>query len=110
VLVKRGEYGVIQFSRDAIFAIPAYPLEEVIDPTGAGDTFAGAFMGYIARNGRMTEAILRSAAVYGSVLASFAVEKFAVQRLTELAWEDIAERYRAFIELTDSQHSRWTSQ
>jgi sugar/nucleoside kinase (ribokinase family) len=110
VLVKRGEYGVIQFSHEAMFAIPAYPLEEVMDPTGAGDTFAGAFMGYIARNGRVTEAILRSAVVYGSVLASFVVEKFSVERLTELAWEDIAERYRAFIELTDSQHSRWTSQ
>ena len=110
VLVKRGEYGVVQFSHDAMFAIPAYPLEEVIDPTGAGDTFAGAFMGYIARNGRVSEAILRSAVVYGSVLASFVVEKFSVERLTELAWEDIEERYRAFIELTDSQHSRWTSQ
>jgi len=110
VLVKRGEYGVLQFSRDAMFAVPAYPLEEVIDPTGAGDTFAGAFMGYLARNGRVTEASLRTAVVYGSVLASFVVEKFSLDRLLSLTWEEIDNRYRAFIELTDSHHSRWTSQ
>ncbi len=110
VLVKRGEYGVLQFSREAMFAVPAYPLEEVIDPTGAGDTFAGAFMGYLARNGRVTEASLRTAVVYGSVLASFVVEKFSLDRLLSLTWEEIDNRYRAFIELTDSHHSRWTSQ
>ncbi|HVA81066.1 MAG TPA: PfkB family carbohydrate kinase [Candidatus Binataceae bacterium] len=110
VLIKRGEYGVLQFSRDAMFAVPAYPLEEVVDPTGAGDTFAGAFMGYLARNGRVTEATLRTAVVYGSVLASFVVEKFSLDRLLSLTWEEIDNRYRAFIELTDSQHSRWTSQ
>jgi sugar/nucleoside kinase (ribokinase family) len=109
VLVKRGEYGVLQFSQDSMFAVPAYPLEEVIDPTGAGDTFAGAFMGYIARNGGATESILRTGAVYGSVMGSFVVERFSVERLTSLAWEDIEGRYRAFIELTDSHHSRWTS-
>jgi sugar/nucleoside kinase (ribokinase family) len=110
VLVKRGEYGVLQFSRDAMFAVPAYPLEEVVDPTGAGDTFAGAFMGYLARNGRVTEAALRTAVVYGSVLASFVVEKYSLDRLLALSWEEIDNRYRAFIELTDSHHSRWTSQ
>jgi sugar/nucleoside kinase (ribokinase family) len=110
VLIKRGEYGVLQFSRDAMFAVPAYPLEEVIDPTGAGDTFAGAFMGYIARQGGLSEAVLRTAVVYGSVLASFAVERFSIDALKGLAWEDIDQRYRAFIELTDSHHSRWNSQ
>jgi sugar/nucleoside kinase (ribokinase family) len=110
VLVKRGEYGVLLFSKDGMFAVPAWPLEEVIDPTGAGDTFAGAFMGWIARNGRMTESILRTAVVYGSVMASFVVEEFSVDRLSALAWEDVERRYRAFIELTDSHHSRWTSQ
>jgi sugar/nucleoside kinase (ribokinase family) len=108
VLIKRGEYGVLQFSRDAMFAVPAYPLEEVVDPTGAGDTFAGAFMGYLARNGRMNESALRTAVVYGSVLASFVVEKFSLERLLALTWEEIDNRYRAFIELTDSHHSRWT--
>jgi sugar/nucleoside kinase (ribokinase family) len=110
VLVKRGEYGVLLFSKEGMFAVPAWPLEEVIDPTGAGDTFAGAFMGWIARNGRMTDSILRTAVVYGSVMGSFVVEKFSVDRLAGLAWEDIERRYRAFIELTDSHHSRWTSQ
>src|SRR5208282_1046987 len=109
-LVKRGEYGVIQFSSEGMFAVPAYPLEDVIDPTGAGDTFAGAFMGYIARNGRVTESTLRTAAVYGTVLASFVVERFSLDRLLDLTWEEIENRYRAFIELTDSQHPRWTSQ
>ena len=109
-LIKRGEYGVIQFSAEGMFAVPAYPLEEVIDPTGAGDTFAGAFMGYLARNGRVTESTLRTAAVYGTVLASFVVERFSLDRLLELTWQEIEQRYRAFIELTDSHHSRWTSQ
>lgn len=110
VLVKRGEYGVLQFSREGMFAVPAWPLEEVIDPTGAGDTFAGAFMGYIARKGGLSESALRTAVVYGSVLASFCVERFSIDGLTGLAWEDIDKRYRAFIELTDSHHARWTSQ
>ncbi|MGH7986749.1 MAG: PfkB family carbohydrate kinase [Candidatus Binataceae bacterium] len=109
VLVKRGEYGVLLFRHDSLFAVPAYPLEEVVDPTGAGDTFAGAFMGYLARHGRITEAIMRTAVVYGSVMGSFVVEQFSVDRLTGLTWEDIDARYRAFIELTDSQHRRWTS-
>jgi sugar/nucleoside kinase (ribokinase family) len=110
VLVKRGEYGVLQFSQESMFAVPAWPLEEVIDPTGAGDTFAGAFMGYLARKGGLSESALRTAVVYGSVMASFCVEQFSVGGLTALAWEDIDKRYRAFIELTDSHHSRWTSQ
>jgi sugar/nucleoside kinase (ribokinase family) len=110
VLIKRGEYGVLQFSREGMFAVPAYPLEEVIDPTGAGDTFAGGFMGFLARHGRITESTLRTAVVYGSVMASFVVEKFSLDRLLDLSWEDIDNRYRAFIELTDSHHARWTSQ
>jgi sugar/nucleoside kinase (ribokinase family) len=110
VLIKRGEYGVLQFSKDAMFAVPAYPLEEVVDPTGAGDTFAGAFMGYIARKGVVNESVLRTAVVYGCVLGSFVVEQFSVRRIAALTWEDIEARYRAFIELTDSHHSRWISQ
>jgi sugar/nucleoside kinase (ribokinase family) len=108
-LVKRGEYGVLQFSEDGLFAIPAYPLEDVHDPTGAGDTFAGAFMGYIARNGRLNEGARRTGVVYGSVLASYVVERFSVQRILELTWDDVDARYRAFLELTDSHHPRWTS-
>ncbi len=110
VLVKRGEYGVLQFGKESMFAVPAYPLEEVIDPSGAGDTFAGGFMGWLARHGRVNEGLLRSAVVYGSVLASFVVERFSVERLVALTWDEIDHRYRSFIELTDSQYSRWTSQ
>lgn len=110
VLVKRGEYGVLQFGKESMFAVPAYPLEEVIDPSGAGDTFAGGFMGWLARHGRVNEPLLRSAVVYGSVVASFVVERFSVDRLANLTWEEIDGRYRGFIELTDSQYSRWTSQ
>lgn len=109
VLIKRGEYGVLQFSRESMFAVPAYPLEEVVDPTGAGDTFAGGVIGYLARVGRLNESILRMAVVYGSVMASFAVERFSLDRLTTLTWEEVDQRYRAFIELTDCHHSRWTS-
>jgi sugar/nucleoside kinase (ribokinase family) len=108
-LVKRGEYGVLQFSDEAMFAVPAYPLEDVHDPTGAGDTFAGAFMGYIARHGRLNEVARRTAVIYGSVMASYVVERFSVQRILELTWADIEGRYRAFLELTDSHHPRWTS-
>jgi sugar/nucleoside kinase (ribokinase family) len=110
VLIKRGEYGVLQFSDEGMFAVPAYPLEEVVDPTGAGDTFAGAMMGFIARHGRITESSLRTAVVYGSVLASYAVERFSLERLLDLSWEEIDSRYREFINLIDSHHSRWTTQ
>jgi sugar/nucleoside kinase (ribokinase family) len=109
-LIKRGEYGVLQFSEEGMFAVPAYPLEEVVDPTGAGDTFAGAMMGFLARHGRVTESSLRTAAVYGSVMASFVVERFSLERLLDLTWEEIDNRYREFINLIDSHHSRWTTQ
>jgi sugar/nucleoside kinase (ribokinase family) len=107
VLVKRGEQGVLQFSKDTIFAVPGYPLfEEVIDPTGAGNTFAGALMGYIARKGVVNESVVRTAVVYGCVLGSFVVEDFSVGSIAALTWEDIELRYRAFIKLTDSHYSR----
>lgn len=110
LLVKRGEYGVIQFSKEGMFAVPAYPLEDVVDPTGAGDTFAGGMMGFLARHGRITESSLRTAVVYGSVMASFVVERFSLDRLFDLTWEVIDNRYRAFIDLIDSHHSRWITQ
>lgn len=110
VLIKRGEYGVLQFSEEGMFAVPAYPLEEVVDPTGAGDTFAGAMMGFIARQGRLTESALRTAVVYGSVTASYVVERYSLERLLDLTWEQIDSRYREFINLIDSHHSRWTTQ
>jgi len=110
VLIKRGEYGVLQFSEEGMFAVPAYPLEDVVDPTGAGDTFAGGMMGFLARHGRVTESSLRTAVVYGSVMASFVVERFSLERLLDLSWEEIDNRYREFIDLIDSHHSRWTTQ
>lgn len=101
ILIKRGEYGVIQFSADSVFAVPAFPLEEVFDPTGAGDTFAGGLMGEIARSGGLSEASLRRAIVYGSVMASFVVEDFGLGRLRELTQDEIEKRYRQFVSLTD---------
>jgi sugar/nucleoside kinase (ribokinase family) len=101
VLVKRGEYGVLQFSDSSIFATPAYPLEEVFDPTGAGDSFAGGFMGQLARSADHSQRGIRRAIVYGSVVASFTVEDFGVKRLTNVSHQDIEERYKSFTELTD---------
>ena len=100
-LIKRGEYGVLQFSDSAVFATPAYPLEEVFDPTGAGDSFAGGFLGHLARSQDGSQGGLRRAIVYGSVVASFTVEDFGVRRLASLSSADIEERYRRFVRLTD---------
>jgi sugar/nucleoside kinase (ribokinase family) len=101
VLVKRGEYGAILFSSDSVFAVPAYPLEEVFDPTGAGDTFAGGVVGYLAATGERSEGGLRRAIVYGTVLASYVVEDFGGQRLRTLTRDDIDRRYRQFVALTE---------
>ena len=101
LVIKRGEYGVIQFSADSVFAVPAFPLEEVFDPTGAGDSFAGGFMGELARSGDTSEAGLRRAIVYGSVVASFVVEDFGMNRLRSVSKEEIDRRYRQFVALTD---------
>jgi sugar/nucleoside kinase (ribokinase family) len=101
LLIKRGEYGVIYFSGDSVFAVPAFPLEEVFDPTGAGDAFAGGFMGALVRAGDTSEACVRRAIVYGSVVASFIVEDFGMRRLARLDLDQIERRYRQFIALTD---------
>ncbi|HKA54079.1 MAG TPA: PfkB family carbohydrate kinase [Candidatus Binatia bacterium] len=100
LLVKRGEYGVLLFSPGSVFAVPAYPLEEVFDPTGAGDSFAGGFLGHLAQSGDLSEAGLRKAIVYGSVVASFVVEDFSLRRLRTLTRDDIERRYRQFVSLT----------
>jgi sugar/nucleoside kinase (ribokinase family) len=101
VLIKRGEYGVIQFSADSVFAVPAFPLEEVFDPTGAGDAFAGALLGALAEFRDRSESSLRKAIVYGSVVASFVVEDFGMRRLRTLDRDQIERRYRQFLSLTD---------
>jgi sugar/nucleoside kinase (ribokinase family) len=102
VIIKRGEYGALLFHDGEIFAAPAYPLEEVFDPTGAGDTFAGGFMGHLARSGdgKLTGTRLRQAMIMGSVMASFTVEKFSVERLKELDRKEIADRFNKFKKLT----------
>ncbi len=100
LVVKRGEYGVLMITRDAIFAAPAYPLENVFDPTGAGDTFAGGFLGYLASRSEIHDRELRRAIIFGSVLASFTVEKFSLDRLREISLREIHERYADFRALT----------
>jgi len=100
LMIKRGEYGVLFFSGDSVFSAPAYPLEEVFDPTGAGDTFAGGVMGYLAATGDTSPAGIRKAIVYGSVVASFTVEAFSLERLRTLTRDDIERRYRQFVSLT----------
>ncbi len=100
VVVKRGEYGVIMFTREEIFSAPAYPLERVFDPTGAGDSFAGGFMGLLASVGDLREERLRQAAVLGSVMASICVEEFSLKRFGGLSRQDVERRYKEFQSLT----------
>jgi len=100
VVVKKGEHGVLMFDEGGAFAAPAFPLETVIDPTGAGDTFAGGFMGYLAGAGEASDAALRRAVIMGSTLASFCVEAFSLDRLRTLTRAEIDDRYRRFRELT----------
>jgi len=96
VVIKKGEHGAFMFTERSVFFAPAYPLEDVFDPTGAGDAFAGGFVGYLARTGDLSEASLRRAVVYGSALGSFAVERFSVERLLEITRDDIEGRVREF--------------
>ncbi|HEY6838752.1 MAG TPA: PfkB family carbohydrate kinase [Geobacteraceae bacterium] len=103
LIVKRGEYGVLMFTANSVFAAPAYPLEEVFDPTGAGDTFAGGFMGYLANTGDHSEDGIRQALICGSVMASFNVEDFSLNRLKSLNYGEIEERYRTFKTMTHFQ-------
>ena len=100
VIVKRGEYGAVLFADERYFYVPAYPLEEVRDPTGAGDSFAGGFMGYLARTGNLSPANVRRALVHGSVVASFTVEQFGVQSLVDLSLPQIEARFQEFRLLT----------
>jgi sugar/nucleoside kinase (ribokinase family) len=101
LILKRGEYGVLKMTADSIFAAPAYPLESVFDPTGAGDSFAGGFMGHLAAAGDLTPETVRKSIVMGSVLASFDVEAFSLERLASLKREEIEARYRSFRKLTE---------
>jgi len=100
LIIKRGEHGAMMVHGDSVFCVPAYPLDEIHDPTGAGDSFAGGFMGYLASVGKINANSLRLAMVYGSVLGSFAVEKFGLDRLLKLKRREITDRVRHFHKLT----------
>jgi sugar/nucleoside kinase (ribokinase family) len=100
LVVKRGEYGAALFTEDSYFAIPAYPLESVFDPTGAGDTFAGGFMGYLASVEKIDEAAMRRAMIFGSVMASFNVEEFGTERVRRLTHAEINERMNSLKQIT----------
>lgn len=100
VVIKRGEYGATLFTRNSYFVVPAYPLESVFDPTGAGDTFAGGFMGYLASQKEISEDAMRRAMIYGSVMASFNVEEFGTERVDRLTYEEINKRFADFKRMT----------
>ncbi len=100
IVVKKGEHGAILFTRDMVFFAPGYPLEEVFDPTGAGDAFAGGFIGALARLGNVGAHQLRLAMIYGSAMGSFAVERFGLGRLVDLTTDEIEDRVARFRELT----------
>ncbi len=100
LVVKRGEYGAALFTANNYFAIPAYPLESVFDPTGAGDTFAGGFMGYLASQPTLDEPAMRRAMIFGSVMASFNVEEFGTERVRRLTPDEINQRFHSFKQMT----------
>ncbi len=100
VVIKRGEYGSALYTENSYFAIPAFPLESVFDPTGAGDTFAGGFMGYLASQGEITEETMRRAMVFGTIMSSFNVEEFGTERVDRLTHSEINQRFSDFKRLT----------
>lgn len=100
VVIKKGEHGVLYYSKKSHFLAPAYPLDNVYDPTGAGDTFAGGMIGYLGKTSRLDDASIRKAIVYGSIMASFAVEDFSVNKLLKISGGDINKRYNAFRRMT----------
>ena len=103
IVIKRGEYGALLFHGGSIFSAPAYPLEKVLDPTGAGDSFAGGFVGYLARTADASEDAMRRAVIVGSVMASLNVEDFSLTRLTRTNEDEISKRYGDFQRLTSFQ-------
>ncbi len=100
VVIKKGEHGALLFHNENVFYAPALPLEEVFDPTGAGDTFAGGFAGYIAKTGDTSFENMKNAVIYGSTLASFCVEKFGTERMKTLSYEEVHKRLMQFKKLT----------
>jgi sugar/nucleoside kinase (ribokinase family) len=100
VIIKKGEHGAILFSNDDIFCVPAYPLESIADPTGAGDTFVGGFTGYLHKTKDLSFNNLKRAVVYGTVMASFSVQNFSTVGIENLEQSEITKRYNEFIKMT----------
>ena len=100
VIIKKGEHGALLLTETMVFSAPAYPMENIFDPTGAGDSFAGGFVGWIARTDDISEENLKRAVIYGSTLASFCVEKFGVEGLSDLTYLQIQDRFRQFREIS----------
>ncbi len=100
VVATRGSHGSMLFNGSDIFAVAAYPLEDEVDPTGAGDSFSGGFFGYLAQNSSLDEGVLRRAVIFGSVMGSFCVEDFGTRRLEHLTFDEILDRYRRIKQLT----------
>lgn len=100
VIIKKGEHGAMLITEQTVFTAPAYPMEDIFDPTGAGDTFAGGFVGWVSKTDDLSEENLKRAVIYGSAMASFCVEKFSVDGLRELTYLKIQDRFRAFRELS----------
>lgn len=101
LIIKKGEHGALLFYDQRVFFAPALPLEDVFDPTGAGDSFAGGFMGFISKTGDLSFEGMKRAVIYGSALASFCVEKFGPQRLKEISRQELEDRVQIFIDLVD---------
>jgi len=99
LVIKKGEHGALLFHQDQVFFAPALPLEEVFDPTGAGDTFAGGFIGHLAATKDVSFDNMKRAIIFGSAMASFCVEKFGLERLTSLTQEEIDQRVQEFVNL-----------
>lgn len=106
VVIKKGEHGAMMVTEQTIFSAPAYPLETINDPTGAGDAFAGGFTGWIARTDDLSENNIKRAVIYGSTLASFCVERFSLDRFSDLTYLDIQDRFREFRELSRFEEER----
>ncbi|MDD4202418.1 MAG: PfkB family carbohydrate kinase [Candidatus Omnitrophica bacterium] len=100
IIIKKGEHGVLYFSKDFTFAAPAVLLDDICDPTGAGDTFAGAFLGYLSNSSKINERNIRKALVYANIMASFTVERFSVNGISNISQDDIDKRYKKFVGIT----------
>jgi sugar/nucleoside kinase (ribokinase family) len=100
LIIKKGEHGALLFTDDIIFSAPAYPMETIFDPTGAGDSFAGGFTGYLYKTRDLSSESLKRAVIYGSTMASFCVEKFSTKGLEDLSYLQIKDRYREFLTLS----------